>query len=359
MQTFTSSLPWIQRRIRLISILGSGLMSFWCHDGYAQLDAGVVFLRIQPNVRSQGMGGASVALAENALPQATNPAALAFHKKFSFYAGGGEWLPDFNLGLSYYCGGIAGHIENFGTVGLAVRRLSFGEYFRHDRFGNELHSFNSYDLAITGSFGLDIGQHFAVGFGTSIIRSRLADMGAGSELSSASATAVAFDMGLLIHDIGSQLTIAPAWDEIGWLGIPHTRGLTFGIALQNIGPDINYSEAEQSDPLPRNLAVGVSYRPVDLEGFGLTLAADINHSLVRSDSYSSGAIINAGVEISLARVIELRGGYIHDEIGEIKTPTLGVALGPERYRLECSYIPESEDMPLSRTTLFSLIVRLE
>jgi hypothetical protein len=71
------------------------------------------------------------------------------------------------------------------------------------------------------------------------------------------------------------------------------------------------------------------------------------------------AIENVGMEYWYGSLLALRAGYIYDQEGQVKTPTLGVGLQYKgKYRLDFAYIPSSQNTPLANTLRTSLTVRM-
>ena len=84
--------------IAIALVLGLGTVA----PLYAQVGgAAVVFLKIEPDSRSAGMGNAGVALADNASANFWNPAGLAFQEGTELGLTHSNWLPEFNAGLFY------------------------------------------------------------------------------------------------------------------------------------------------------------------------------------------------------------------------------------------------------------------
>lgn len=128
-----------------------------------------------------------------------------------------------------------------------------------------------------------------------------------------------------------------------------------------MGPDISYIDAQQSDPLPRNLALGLAYKFWDSPFNTLTLVFDLNKELVdlgdgASDEFQQ-IIYNFGAEYWYASSIAIRFGYINDEDGQIKTITAGIGLALQSLRIDVSYIPSQDNLPLSNTVRYSFTGR--
>jgi hypothetical protein len=135
-----------------------------------------------------------------------------------------------------------------------------------------------------------------------------------------------------------------------------------GAALTNLGPNIAYIDAAQSDPLPRNLAVGVAYDLFKNPYNKLTLVGEVNKMLTDlNDGFSDEmkeAIENVGIEYWYGSFIALRAGYINDDVGQVNTPTVGAGLQYKQIRFDFAYIPSSETVPLANTLRISLTGRL-
>jgi hypothetical protein len=258
------------------------------------------------------------------------------HKELSFmYA---PWLPDFNLDLYYIFPTLVTHVDGIGTIGVSVPFLSFGEIERRDELGNIGASFNSFDMAATVSYGTRLTPSLAAGLSAKLIYSRLADQGAGAEIGSGAGTAFAMDAGVLYQTPWKRLKV--------------------GGALTNLGPNISYIDAQQSDPLPRNLALGFAYQVLKSPFNSLVVLADLNKEIVdigESDASELTQIIyNMGLEYRYGSFFSGRAGYIYDQDGEIKTPTLGAGIAFQNFKLDFAYIPSSKDLPLANTLFYSL-----
>jgi hypothetical protein len=147
------------------------------------------------------------------------------------------------------------------SLGLAYSyaRMSWGEFVWTDPLGNFVGSEESYDLikSYTASFAVDYYVRLGLGYTTKKIESRLASIGAGTEVGVAFADGDATDFGLLlelpIHRMvtgGIRLQDTP--------GSLLTLQLTPSIAYvqANDGDDMAYVDAAQADPLPKTKKIG-------------------------------------------------------------------------------------------------------
>jgi hypothetical protein len=255
------------------------------------------------------------------------------------------WLPDFNLDLFYDYGAWIKNLKGIGTLGMAIRFLSYGEIISTNEFGKEVDQFHSFDGSLSLSYGTALNRNLFAGLTAKVVYSRLSPQGAvGAEIGSGSATAFALDAGILYRT---------PW-----------RRLTLGLAATNVGPNISYIDAQQSDPLPRNLALGLSYKLWDSPFNRLILAIDINKELVDLSESTSDElkqiIYNFGAEYSYASTVAFRIGYVYDEDGEVKVPTLGGGLAYRIFRLDFAYIWASrDDTPLANTVRYGVTLRFQ
>jgi len=261
-----------------------------------------------------------------------------------------KWLPELanDLYYEYFTGNF--YLEGWGTFGTAVTFLSMGQNEWRDEQGNLLGTFTSYDMAFTLSYGTSFTDWLRFGLNLKFIYSHLAEVGAGRERGKGIATDFAVDAG--IHSD----TPVP--------------GLKWAAVVQNIGPNISYIDAAQSDPLPRNLKLGLAFTPVGQdealirsEYNRFTLALDINKDLIgigekKFKEELDDIIGNVGIEYSYADFIMLRAGFVRDKYipPDGYYFTFGAGLRYANFQFDFAHIPKKEDLTLSGTTRVSLTV---
>ena len=252
-----------------------------------------------------------------------------------------NWLPELANDLYYEYIGFATGVEGWGTFGGNITFISYGSF---QRTGEDsptvIGEFESYDVAVTGSYGTSLSTKMKAGISAKLIYSRLADQGAGEERGQGTSTGFAVDLGLLYQ----------------W-----TQRLNLGLAITNIGPKMAYIDAAQSDDLPRNLAVGFAYKLLNSQYNSLLITAEANKLMVGLDDGLSNefkeVVFNGGAEFSYANLIAVRGGYIYDQEGNIKTVTFGAGLRPlDWLKADFAYIPSSDDVALANTLRISLAI---
>jgi len=253
-----------------------------------------------------------------------------------------NWLPDLADDLYYEFLGFVTQKEGWGTFGGNVTFISYGKFVRTDEVGNIIGEFDAFDIAFSLSYGTSLSTKLKGGLSTKVIFSRLSQQGAGEEKGSGESFGFAVDFGLMYL---------------------MSNRLTLGMAITNLGPQMAYIDAAQSDDLPRNLALGFSYKILNSEYNQFIVTAEGNKILVgMNDPFSTEikeVIWNAGAEYTYANLISARAGYIYDQEGSIKTVTLGMGLSLfDRLKFDFAYIPSQDDLALANTMRVSLGVLL-
>jgi hypothetical protein len=260
-----------------------------------------------------------------------------------------NWLPELASDLYYEYLSYVQHSEGWGTMGANITFLSLGRNVRTDEQGNVKGEFDSYETAFAFSYGTKLNPSLSTGLSAKIIYSHLSDRGAGAERGKGSGSSFALDIGFLYH----------------------LKRLSLGTALTNLGPNIAYIDLNQSDPLPRNLAVGFAYRIIDTPFNRLTATFEVNKELVGvqltddpNTPVKEGignelkeAIENMGIEYWYGSYVSLRAGYVYDQVGDVKNPTFGAGLQYGIFRFDFAYIPSSKTSALSNTMRFSMTGR--
>lgn len=350
--------------------------------------AAVVFLKIEPDSRAAGMGNAGVALADNASAIFWNPAGLAYQKGSEAAITHSAWLPEFNADLSYEY--IVGkhYVPGWGTFGAHLTYLNLGEHECRDEQNNPCGVFRSYDMAIGLSYGFKVSKHFGLGTSARFIYSNLAPgQVVGSQETKAGVTA-AVDLAILYRsspmNLGSVKTTISA-----------------GANLANMGPEIQYSDFAQADPIPTNLRFGTAFKFEFDEFNSINWVLDFNKDLISysyTDSTSSRTAdpfykaifsswssvetaigvdstqvgsslsvmdqitIGTGVEYWYNNLLALRTGYFyeHPNNGNRQFLTMGAGVRWNIIGVDFSYIYAlQENSPLANTMRFSLLLNFD
>lgn len=293
----------------------------------AQAEAGAQSLLIAPGARSDGMGRAFVAVANDANAVWWNPGGLAFttgHEISTMYT---KLVPDLADDVFYSHTSYVQHVEGWGGIGFSFGYLSYGESIATDGDGNELGTFTSYEVAPTVAYGTELMKDMGFGVALKFVRVDLAPADKTLDRAKGAGSTFGADLGVLYK--------LPQWKS------------SVGLAIQNLGPNISYIDADQSDPIGRNAKFGIAVAPFETELYRVLIAADVNRSLLPHGAW----IENAGGEFEFNRLLALRLGYVYDPRGTIKDLTYGLGLNFRGIRVDYASVPQSEF--LNRVSRFS------
>ena len=232
--------------------------------------------------------------------------------------------------------------KDWGVFGISTVFISEGTSMRTSSTSENLGEFSSYEFSPCLSYGNEIFKDLAGGVNLKLIHSHLAPFGAEGSKGKGVATTWALDFGLLYRG--------------------PIKGLSFGANLQNIGPRLVYIDAEQSDPLSRNIRVGTAYKILDGRWARLTAAYDITKMLVVYDrpwkEELKEAVQHMGLEYQYngPATLGLRTGYVLDEVGKIKGATYGFGVGYKNIQFDFGMEPGGELQTYNKK--FSLSVEL-
>jgi Type IX secretion system protein PorV len=234
------------------------------------------FLKIDVGARAAGMGGAFVAIADDATALYWNCAGIALiaNDKSELSLNHANWPSD----LSFDQVGYVFHIKRIpGAFGVAARALSMQPMvettaYQPDPDVGTGRTFDAGMMAAGVSYARAFTDKFRAGVTANFIHEGLADL---------SQQAFSFDLGTL-YDVG-------------------TLGMKIGMAIQNMGAQIKF--IDRSARIPSIFRVGTS----------ATLMQSADQKLVGSFEFShppdNAERMNVGGEYSFHRYLFLRGGY--------------------------------------------------
>jgi long-subunit fatty acid transport protein len=253
------------------------------------------FLSIPQGARALGMGGAFVAVANDASAMYWNPAGIADLTGISFSFDHTYWIAD----IKYNFLGATVGIGSFGTLGLSVTASSIGDMkvTTVDQQDGTGEIFSVSDIAVGLSYALKLTEDFAIGFTPKFISQTIWKMNA-----SAFALDIGvkyrtpfkgFTLGMSVTNLGTKMQMRGSNAMVQYDPDPYNSGNNGRIPAEL---------ATDEWALPLNFRVGLAY-DLSLEKFGhLTVAADAMHP---NDNYES---VNFGVEYVFDDMLYLRGG---------------------------------------------------
>jgi hypothetical protein len=333
----------------------------------------VPFLRISPDARAGGMGDAGIAISPDAnagfwdlgkVPFASTPDAIGVTYT--------PWLQD--IAQDVYMITLAGYhkLDEDQAFSGGIRYFNLGQIQFTDAFGNPLNTGRPHEFAIDFGYSRKLSDAIGIGATLRYINSSLANGVATNGVTYKAGNAVAADLSLYGDNTNEE-----------------GSGLTWGIALSNLGSKIGYTDnAESKDYIPANMGAGLSYTWAFQEEHKFTLALDVNKLLVPAfptdtsqqaindyhtqsvfsswfKSFGDNAISGSlGAEYTYNNQFSLRAGYYMEtkEMGDRSYFTAGVGLRYNIFDFNFSYLAPSGNgvtrNPLSNTLRFSVLFDL-
>jgi hypothetical protein len=330
----------------------------------AQTHGGTGILKIKPGARATGMGQAGVALDQRAHSIWWNPALLSEAGNKQVSSTMAKLVPDLADDVYYLNLGYSQHLEGWGGLAFDVMYLSYGKTEATDTEGISHGFFSSYEFVP------------AVGFGTKLLagepESMLSDLDVGISLKYVLVD-LAPEWALAIVGVEKDGRADAFGVDLGMLlrgqmgGVPYSIGAN----VQNLGSELVFIEADQGDPLPRNLKVGLGVEAVRSDRFRLVGAVDFNKALIKypGREHIEGQprfgwgdmkeLWNAGLELTAMDRLHFRLGYVDDPEGEIQALTFGagldVSFGERTVLFDYSSVPQALD--LARVSYLSVGVQ--
>lgn len=255
------------------------------------------FLEIGVGSKAESMGGAFVAVANDASALYWNPSGIATLPKSEAIFMHSEFFE----GLNFDFFGIVIPLGKFGTVGGSVTSLSTDklEVRTVDRPDGTGEFFNSQDLAVAISYARNLTDRFSIGLNFKFIN---------QSIWRETAQGFGIDIGtLFVAGLSKNFRIGATLTNFGTKMILRGKDL---LVFQDIAPDqlgnndqIPARLQTDSWPLPLNFQAGVAIDIINGETSRLTVSSDFRHP---SDNNES---ISVGSEYNLNNTLFLRLGY--------------------------------------------------
>jgi hypothetical protein len=323
------------RKVLLILVLFSALVS-----GAGQRP-GAVFLMIWPGARATALSGAFSAIADDATACYYNQAGLAFMSGTVVSLQHAAWLPSLNDEMYYEYLGVTKSYK-IGTFGLGITYLTTGPTEVRNFEGVYLGIYTTFDIAAGLYYGVPLKPNLGLGIGWKFIYSYLVPPWVWLRMPE-----------LGIHSGGIGITYA---FDVGTMYKPFSF-LTIASALQNLGPNISYTESGASDPLPFTLRLGMNLQPINTRIFRVALTADVTKILIgmfadEDKSFFENlayefkeAWVGVGLEADYYDLIKLRVGYFKDSEGKRTGFTYGGGIRAGGFSLDIGVDQNIYDFP--------------
>ena len=265
--------------------------------------AGLAFLKLGVGARAIAMGDAYTAVSGDASSIYWNPAAIIDVENIDVALMHTEWFQDIRY---EYVGGVRSFGDQafgVGVVGLYMDDLERREGPSDEPIGH----FGVFDFAVTGSYARRLTDNLDVGGSVKYLHEKIDDE---------TATGVAVDLG-------------------GRYMVPGFDGLSAGVALMNLGPQMKFIEDKFDLPVMYKLGAALDVPVESLKG-NVVVSAD---AVMPNDGDTK---MHFGLEYEYADMIALRFGYRSGWDNQNVSMGLGVKAG--RFRVDYAVVPFYSDL---------------
>ncbi len=352
------------RRAIAICFCGAASVSVWGQSGI--LEPALPTLNIAPDARSSGMGDAGAATSPDISSQHWNAAKYAFMEN----AGGiglsyVPWLRQVakDVNLTY----LSGYMSLSGNQALSASLyfFSLGNISLYSDNADFLRDVKPYEFAVDLAYSRRFGNFVSAALTFRYINSSKVEMSGISPYTEQTSD--------LAVDLASY------WQHPVRLWGSYDSELAVGICISNIGTKVDVSDISQYF-LPMNLRLGGRLTNKFNEDNSLTLAADLNKSLVPEDpQYSNEAVPSAmvysfqdgfssiggniGLEYMYLKQLAIRMGFNaeSERMGGRRYLSFGAGLTYAPVTFDISYLTtvKGQDGVLSNTLHLTLLVAIK
>ena len=294
---------------------------------------GATFLKIEAGARPVAMGGAFVAVADDANTTYWNPAGLAQIEERQITAMHNEWLEGIRYEFLGYVQPIKSEkrVHGFGASVMALYTTGLEERIRESPEPEG--TFAAYDIAVAGAYACKVSKGVSIGANLKIIHQKIEDEGAWSG---------AIDVGLLYRVLGPRSRFS-------------RNILQLGFAVQNIGPGIKF--IKESDPLPLNIKGGIAktFELISIKS-QITLALDVNAPVdnVPNGHFGIEFVYEKMRDVALAARVGYKTNTIKD-LNALSGLSAGAGFVWRRMGIDYVWVPYGD---LGNTHRISLTIRM-
>lgn len=227
------------------------------------------FLKLGSGARATGLGGAFTAVSDDINALSYNPAGLANLKRSEMGFTRAELVEGVSYSFLGYSRPVAG-----GSIGMGVNYL--GQSVIEGRGANReaAAKFGASDTAVNLAYGRTLTARSGLGFNFKYITSHIAD-------ESASGWAV----------------------DAGWQYKAPVKGLSLGLAVQNIGPKMKFMN--EGSALPLTVRAGMGYMVLD----NILFSFDANRQVNEKKT-----VFSFGSEYAVFNSFFMRAGYLKSAV---------------------------------------------
>ncbi len=300
---------------------------------------GATFLKIEAGARPVAMGGAFVAVADDANTTYWNPAGLAYLEEREITAMHNEWIEGMRYEFLGYVQPIKSEkgAQGFGisATGLYTTGLEQRSTETQEPEG----TFAAYDIAVAGAYACKISKTISVGANVKLIHQKI---------ESETAWGGAIDIGLLYKVPSPRRRLSRGRRS-------SREKLQVGFVVQNIGPPIKF--VKESDPLPLNIRAGIA-KIYDLRSIKseVILACDVNAPIdnVPNGHFGVEFVYKKMKDIALAARVGYKTNTIKD-LNALSGLSAGAGFVWKRMAVDYVWVPYGD---LGNTHRISLTIRM-
>ena len=250
------------------------------------------FLKVSVAPRAASMGDAYTSVGGGAESMFYNPAGLAdIEDSYGVFVANTQWIAD----ISYTAGGIAKGFGNYGTVGLNVLAVDYGEITGAQLLSEadpqgyrETGELNVGAFAIGATYARRISSQFSMGGQIQYVMQSLGE-----------------------SDLGGEVKDNEAANIVGHFGMkffPGFRSFRFAMSIRNFSSKATYEEVDAQLPLVFQVGVGMDVLDLFMGESARGSSFLVTSEFVHPNNYTER--INLGGEYRLINgLVALRGGY--------------------------------------------------
>lgn len=254
------------------------------------------FLTIPVGSKAVGMGGAFVAIANDATALYWNPGSVSRFERNEFNVSYSEWL----VGTKFNWIGLTFKISDNDAIGISVNQLDYGdeEITTPNQPNGTGERWKAQDIAFTFTYAKNLTDRFSIGGSLKYIR---------QQIWNESASAFALDIGLLfqtqLEGLKIGMNIANFGTEMKLDGKDLLQAIDIDPANTGNNDKITGSLGTDSWTLPLLFTVGLGYDAYKTEDWNVTIAADAIYP------NNQTSFLNFGGEVTWNNMVSIRGGY--------------------------------------------------
>ena len=292
-------------------------------------NSGALFLEFPVGARAVGMGQASVADGGRGEAAFWNPAGLAA------IPGGGFELHTASL-VAGRTHAVTAYFPSarIGVFGGAIYLVDYGDLERTDSTNTTIARISPRNFEFLASFATALPGPIAIGLNYKLVSFRVDCSGDCTGFPNADGVTHAIDVG-------------------GQFAVGAGDALRVGVALRNLGFQLQVENADQADPLPTSLVVGALWQVMlgaaeATDRFDLRLAADVDNPWGESGT----AGLHVGADVGYRELARVRAGYVARGGLAGASVGLGLSTGTVGVDLARTFLSNS-DLVVDNPTFFT------